>query len=261
MNRNKHAQPTTWILLRGLTREQGHWGAFTDTFKARLPAGTTLLCPDLPGNGVLCHLRSPANVPDIAHAVRAQLAEQGHHPPYNLLAMSLGAMVSVAWAQAYPEEIERCVLINTSLKPYSPFWQRLRPHRYPTIAWLLLTRASNAQWEQAIMSMTTQHPGDRQALLRQWLALRDAHPVQTANGLRQLWAAARYRAPGETPAMPTLLMRSQLDQLVNPACTSTLANRWGTTMITHPTAGHDLPQDDGPWLAEQIMAWLDNHRI
>ena len=35
--------------------------------------------------------------------------------------MSLGAMVAVAWANAHPQELARCVLINASLRPFSPF--------------------------------------------------------------------------------------------------------------------------------------------
>jgi pimeloyl-ACP methyl ester carboxylesterase len=248
--------PGTWVLLRGLTREQGHWGLFPSTLQSHLPAGSTLVCPDLPGNGLHHQLRSPASVPLMAKAVRAQLRAQGLTPPYQVLAMSLGAMVTVSWAHAHPDELARCVLINTSLSPYSPFWQRLRPAQYPVIARLLLTRATPLAWEQAIMGMTTHHPGDRTALLAHWLALRGAHPVSTLNGLRQLWAATRYRAPPTAPPVPTLLLGSAADQLVDPACSRVLAQRWGTPLIVHPTAGHDIPQDDGEWVARQVSDWL-----
>ena len=44
--------------------------------------------------------------------------------------MSLGAMVAVDWAARHPEELAGCVLINTSLRPFSPWYQRLRPANY-----------------------------------------------------------------------------------------------------------------------------------
>jgi pimeloyl-ACP methyl ester carboxylesterase len=247
---------STWILLRGLTRGQGHWGDFVSQLRAALPTGDQVLTPDLPGNGTLCMQRSPARVEDMMQALRAMLRAQGHQPPYQIMAMSLGAMVTVAWADRYPHEIERCVLINTSLRPYSPFWHRLRPRQYPAIFKLLLTHADASQWEDAIMRMTTRHPANAQAMMQNWLALRQAQPVSVPNGLRQLWAASRYRAPASKPQVPLLLLNSLGDQLVDPACSAVLAERWQVPMLRHPTAGHDLPQDAAPWLVEQVQAWL-----
>ena len=46
------ARTSTWILLRGLARESGHWGAFTAQFARAMP-GCEVLALDLPGNGYL----------------------------------------------------------------------------------------------------------------------------------------------------------------------------------------------------------------
>lgn len=247
---------STWILLRGLTREQGHWGAFVPTLQAMLPAGSQILTPDLPGNGVLHGQTSPTRVEHMVEALRSMLAAQGHRPPYHVVAMSLGAMVTVAWAHAHPQELTRCVLINTSLSPFSPFWQRLQARNYPRIVKLLLTHASAEDWERAIMAMTTRHPPDSQATLQHWLQLRAAHPVSTANGLRQLWAATRYRAPRAKPPVPMLILNALGDQLVSPRCSATLAQRWQLPLLRHPTAGHDLPLDAAPWVAQEVQRWL-----
>jgi pimeloyl-ACP methyl ester carboxylesterase len=81
--------------------------------------------------------------------------------------------------------------------------------------------------------------------------------VSLVNGLKQLWAATQYRAPQEAPAkVPTLLLHSARDELVNPACTRALSARWDWPVACHPTAGHDLPLDDGPWVARHIAHWL-----
>lgn len=247
---------STWILLRGLTREQGHWGEFVPLLKAALPQGSTLLTPDLPGNGVLHQQTSPMRVEDMMAALRCQLVEQGHHGPYNVVAMSLGAMVTVAWAHAYPQELQRCVLINTSLRPFSPFWQRLRPRNYLTIVALLLGRAPAERWEGAILSMTTRLAGAPALILQDWLSLRARHPVSTRNGLRQLWAATRYRAPRQCPPVPMLILNGQGDLLVSPKCSVELAKQWQQPLIRHPKAGHDLPLDAAPWVVSQIQTWL-----
>ena len=55
---------STWILLRGLTREQGHWGTFPALLRVALgPASGSSIVPiDLPGNGVLNALQSPTHI-------------------------------------------------------------------------------------------------------------------------------------------------------------------------------------------------------
>lgn len=247
---------STWILVRGLTREQGHWGRFITDLQAALRAGEQILTPDLPGNGALCDRRSPMRVEELVEHLRRTLKSEGHPPPYRVIAMSLGAMVTVDWAHRYPQELDAAVLINTSLRPYSPFWHRLRPQQYPRIVGLLLRQADGPTWERAIMAMTTCHPSDAAATLQQWITLRRTHPVQVANGLRQLWAAARYRAPAHAPQVPLLLLNGQGDQLVHPDCSAALASAWSLPLLRHPTAGHDLPLDAGPWVAAQVQAWL-----
>lgn len=247
----------TWLLLRGLTRESGHWGDFAERWAAQLPPGSRVLTPDLAGNGTRWQERSPACVSGLLESLRNDLRAQGFEPPYRVIAMSLGAMVTVEWAHRHPHELQDAVLINTSLKPHSPMWHRLRPRWWPVIARLLLSQASAEQWERTILSMTTRHPQPGpEATLSQWLSLRQAHPVKPINGLRQLWAAARYQAPSSPPPVPVLLLNGAEDRLVHPSCSTVLAERWGTPIIRHPTAGHDLPLDAGPWVRQQVQSWL-----
>lgn len=251
--------PPIWILLRGLLRESGHWGGFVQTLQAALPPGSLIITPDLPGNGARWRETSPACVADMVEAVRSDLRARELHRPCHVLAMSLGAMVATEWARTHPDELSRCVLVNTSLRPYSPFWHRLQPRQYRRIARLILSGTS-LEWEDGIMRMTTRHPGPRQALLAAWLSLRSSHPVSRLNGLRQLWAAARYRAD-TAPDVPLLLLNSAGDELVHPSCSARLAAAWGLRLHTHPTAGHDLPVDDGAWVARQVAEWLAHDTI
>jgi pimeloyl-ACP methyl ester carboxylesterase len=184
---------------------------------------------------------------------RLQLALRHIAPPYHLLAMSLGAMVAVAWAQSQPREVAAQVLINTSLRPFSPFFQRLRPANFAPLLRLLMGAAPQ-DWERAVLRLTSR--GGREAVLPDWLALRSTHPVSRSNALRQLLAAARYHAPAHPPRAPTLLLASAQDQLVSVQCTLALARQWGCAHRIHPTAGHDLPLDEGPWVAEQVREWF-----
>ncbi|WP_367848055.1 alpha/beta fold hydrolase [Rhodoferax sp. WC2427] len=239
---------STWIFLRGLVRESGHWGAFIPQFENALP-GCEVVALDLPGNGSLYPHASPTRVQDMVAHCRAELDRRWLPPPYHLLGMSLGAMVAVAWSAAHPDEVAAQVLINTSLRPFSPFYQRLRPRNYGLLLRLVLTGASPEDWERGILRITSN--GGHDAVLPQWQALRAQHPVTRTNALRQLLAAARYRAPAAL-ATPTLLLASAQDQLVSVACSRALARQWQCRLQVHPTAGHDLPLDDGDWVARQI---------
>ena len=241
----------TWILLRGLTRESGHWGPFTGPLAAALP-GCEVLALDLPGNGHLYQQASPTQVEDMVAHCRTALARRQITGPVHLLGMSLGAMVAVAWSAAYPMEVAAQVLINTSLRPFSPFYQRLRPGNYARLLRLALPGATPEMWERSILRITSNaaHPN----LLPLWLALRQRHPVSRANALRQLLAAARFTAPSRL-ATPTLLLASAQDQLVSVACSHALARQWQCPLQVHPAAGHDLPLDDGGWVVQQVVQW------
>lgn len=243
---------STWVLLRGLMRESRHWGEFPEALRQEIPDAKAI-CLDLPGNGSLNDMPSASTVAEMAAWCRSELARRAIGPPFNLLAMSLGAMVAVALAAMHGDEIGRCVLINTSLRP-SPFYRRLRPATYPALLKLILLGGGPAEWEATILRLTSNRQAP--AVLDDWIAYRREHPVSTRNALRQLLAAARYRAPLTRPEPPLLLLASTGDRLVDPACSRALAGRWGSDIVEHPTAGHDLPLDDGPWVAQQLKLWL-----
>jgi len=248
---------TTWVLLRGLMRESRHWGTFPLLFKNGVGAQHVVTL-DFPGNGSLLAQNSPTSVAGMAKNCRMQLQQLGYKPPYCVLALSLGAMVAVVWNELYPAELEKMVLINTSLSPYNPFYQRLRPEKYPALISHLLF-GSIAQRESLILRLTSNlknRSEHRQAIMDQWTAYAQEYPVTRANILRQLRAAASYIAAPAAPSSPVLLLAGQQDQLVNVKCSITLARRWHCPVRIHPTAGHDLPLDDGAWVTQQVKAWM-----
>lgn len=246
---------TNWILLRGLTRDSRHWGSFPQLLRARL-RDANVVALDLPGNGVLNLQRSPHSVAAMTAFCRAELSRRGVLPPYHLLAMSLGAMVAVDWATMGAEEVRACVLINTSLRRFSPFHRRLRPGAFAALLRLVLTGTTDRQWEETILRLTSTRADSPAEVLEPWIAFRGEHPVARANALRQLLAAARFRGGGHAPAARVLVLASANDALVDPGCSQTLAEAWKATIAVHPTAGHDLPLDDGPWVAQQAARWL-----
>lgn len=245
-----------WLLLRGLGRETRHWGDLPPKLAAA--SGAPVFSFDLPGNGSRWRESSPTDVAAMADFCHEQLARQGIASPCRVLAMSLGAMVAVAWARRHPSDLVAAVLVSTSLRPFSPIHHRLRPANYGTMARLLLTQPGPAEIECAVLDMTSTlaaRSPRREDILRDWCAWRREHPVSAANILRQLWAAATFRAPLRPPELPLLLLAGGGDRLVDARCSAALAAAWEVPLALHPDAGHDLPLDDGDWLVAQILAW------
>jgi pimeloyl-ACP methyl ester carboxylesterase len=240
--------------MRGLMRESRHWGEFTGIFQNATGA-QHLVTLDFPGNGCLHAQTSACSVKEMVNYARSQLRQLGYAPPYRMLALSMGAMVAVAWSELYPEELEKMVLINTSLAPYNPFYHRLRPQNY--LALTLLLYGSATQRENLILKLTStrSRTDNLRPILDQWIAYAEEYPITRANILRQLKAAAIYRAAPNMPHVPVLLLAGQQDQLVNVKCSIAIARHWGCTIRLHPTAGHDLTLDDGVWVAQKVEEW------
>lgn len=240
-----------WILLRGLTRETGHWADFARALAER--SGEPVVGVDLPGNGDRWQQASPLDVESIAQDVRRRAASPGER--VRVLALSLGAMAALEWCRLDPEAIAGCALINTSGSGLSPFWQRLRPANYPRVARMLLPGLSPVERERHVLAMTSARPRSHGGMPDAWAALSRSHPVRAANALRQLWAAARYRPPPTPPPVPLLLLASQGDRLVSPQCSRRLASHWKLPLRMHPWAGHDLPLDDPEWVLRELLEW------
>lgn len=249
-------KPRSWLLLRGLGRETGHWGDFPDTLRAALPPQDRVLLLDLPGNGALWRERSPLAIAAMTEQVRGALRARGQGGdevgPLHLLCLSMGGMVAVDWATRHPQEIAAVALCSSSLRGISAWWQRMRPGALLRLVGVLL--ASDVQRrEQAVLELTSHRRPP--AALPHWLALHAAHPVQRRNLLRQILAAARFRAPTARPPVPLLVLVGAGDRLVHPDCSRRIAAAWGCELAEHPSAGHDLPLDDAQWLATQLARW------
>lgn len=250
--------PTTWILLRGLVREQAHWNGFAERLAAALGTNHRVMCMDLPGNGVRYRDRSPTRIAAMVDAAREDLARRGVEGPVHLVALSLGGMVAMEWLRRYPRQVAAAALINSSAAPVSPFWHRLKPANYGAIIRHGLLGHDRLKRERLILDITTNRLAetDKDRIARQFQRIDEARPVSAANTVRQLWAAARFRAPSTLPAgRPVLVISAAGDRLVDPRCSAALARRWAAGQAVHPDGGHDLSLDDPGWLADTLVHW------
>ncbi|AOY89775.1 alpha/beta hydrolase [Marinobacter salinus] len=240
-----------WILLRGLTREQAHWGDFPRRLQASFPSHR-FHAVDLPGTGVHFREASPDTIAGIREAVRRQVL---HIPkPFSLLGLSMGGMVALDWAQhASTGEIQNLVLINAS-SGFSPPWQRVRPASWPRIFKLISCRELFDR-ERDILRLTSNREVPL-GLAKQWYRIQRQRPVSRRNALNQLAAATRFRPGAKRPMTDALLLASRGDRLVHWKCSSALEQRWQWTLKLHPDAGHDLVLDEPEWILNQLAEWL-----
>lgn len=248
----------TWVLLRGLGRESGHWGDFAAQLAERV-APAPVVALDLPGTGRRRAERAPTRIAATVDACRVALRRAGVAPPYRLLALSLGGMVALDWSQRFADEIAGCLVINTSARALGAWHERLRPGCWAPLAGTLVARDARRA-EAAVLRCTSADAARHAAVLDAWVAIRRERPVSRASVLRQLLAAARHHLPDRPPAVPLRLLCSRGDALVDPRCTHRLAARWQVPLAEHPHAGHDLPLDDPQWVVEQAVAMAASPR-
>jgi pimeloyl-ACP methyl ester carboxylesterase len=239
-----------WLLVRGWAREARHWGSFPTELGKALQARVDTV--DLPGAGTRWRERSPTTVTGIVDALRRKGASNAD--PVHLFGLSLGGMVCAQWASRYPEEVAGCVLVNTSMRPFCAFTRRLRPRNYAAIARLALAERDVHRREAAILALTTTRAHD--GVASTWARFAQEHPAARANVLRQLIAAARFRAPEVRPRSPLLVLASRNDSLVDPHCSEALACGWNAPMVVNAHGGHDLPLDDPGWVIARLQEWL-----
>ena len=246
----KNNNNNQWIFLRGLVRGQYHWHHFPSAFKQRFPDSQCYFV-DLPGNGFSWHLTSPDRIEPMVDFVRARL-QGALAPPFNIVALSLGGMVTLSWCHRFPREIRSAVIINSSIANLSRWYERFSLQQITNALRFLVGSAEMK--EQAILNMTSTQEQSNYVIVQRWAELHRRYPTQLSNALRQLMAASRFKLKSPVEA-PVLCVNAKGDPLVSPRCTEAIAKLLDAKLVTHASAGHDLSLDDPDWLADVIANW------
>lgn len=239
-----------FVLIRGLLRDARHWGEFTDKLQQSFPH-SLISTPDVPGNGRLHRAVSPTTIAAMTETLRGQITASY---PLTLIGLSMGGMIAIDWMCRYPDEVEAAVLINTSVRPLSPFYQRLHWMVYPRLFSIIVH--TPAERESDILNLTSNYRRQDGRLLRDWQCWQRQCPVSAVSAKNQLLAAVKFSLPVSKPRQSILVVTSTADRLVNYHCSLKLSQAWQTDYFQHDTAGHDLPLDEPLWLAHAIAQWI-----
>ena len=244
MTKQKH-----FYLLRGLVRESGHWGLFLDHLRQAFPSAR-LTFLDLPGTGEHHLTTTPCTVQGMVDLMRKKfLQQQQIDEEAILIAISLGAMVSTEWMMKHPQDFSCGFFINTSFGKISPFWQRLKIQAWPHLIQVLWLRSEKR--ESHILKLVCNHSDDYQEKVTRYAKIAQERPVTFRNAFRQILAAILFR-PKSKLVTPIYLLASTHDRMVSVECSRKLGQEWGLPIVEHPTAGHELTDDDPAWVVREL---------
>lgn len=235
-----------WVLIRGLVRSQYHWKDFPIQLEKSAPDVKVHLV-EISGNGFLYQFNTPTDIVEAVELLQAQLPE--NLESFGLIGISLGGMLATKWAQMQPEKVQELVLINSS-SGLSPFYDRLMPSNYGGVLGSLFSPSFEKK-EELILSMTVNQEEIWRRQLAENVEFLKQHPVSIRNFINQLRLTSQVNFK-DVPPCAKLVLNSKADRLVNPSCSERIAEAWQCPLMTHESAGHDLPLDDAEWVIQKI---------
>jgi pimeloyl-ACP methyl ester carboxylesterase len=242
----------TLVLLRGLTRGCNHWADFPKQLQQAFPE-VTLVFIDLAGNGLRTSESSPLMIQDALQDIRDQIKQQYIHYPVDILALSLGGMITLQWLNDFPEEINKAIVINSSHAGLSKTSERMQPL---TIGKLSISSLLPASVREKIIYSVTSNKPVKKSILNQWVLEAQKHPVSRANFIRQVLMARSFRTDLHVNKEQLLLLASQSDRLVNAASSKALAKNTGADLKLNALAGHEITLDDPVWVINRAASFF-----
>ena len=243
------------LLVRGLAREERHWGQFPAILKEKLP-GLNLHFLELPGVGKKANNEAHSHISDYTNELRREWLElkEKHEGPWGIIAISMGGMIALDWVDRFPYDFKKIILINTSAANLSSPLRRLQPEVFNHFLKIIKTRNAK-QRETEILKMICNH--DPEAHIEEWTHLAQKHPYKEINVIKQLGAAFSFKAP-KALNLPGLVLSSTQDRMVHYSCSKKIAKRYNWPIQLHKTAGHDLTTDDPKWVITEIKQDYEN---
>lgn len=237
------------VLIRGFFRGTYHWGMFDSMLENSLK-NKEVISFDVPGNGYLCSYDSPMTIEAMVENIREQRINKGK---VNVLAISMGGMIGLKWAEMYPDEIKKLICMNTTSRGVSPFYQRLLPCNYIKLISLLF--ASSYARERSIYQMVS-NKRINERLVSDWAYFGCLFPMRKSNFFRQLIAASKYKA--SKPRCNVFFISSRKDKLISFKASCALAKVWKVPIIINEEDGHDIALDNPVWLCDVVKNIIDD---
>lgn len=199
----------TWVLLRGLGRESGHWGPFLQALKTAAD-GSEVVTLDLPGTGTRLHDTAPRTMRETVERVRDEASSRGLlRAPVLLFGISLGGMVAMEWASSHPGDLAGIAIAASSASDLSPLLKRFSLVGFGNVVLSRFTRDPERR-QRRIAWLVSNRRDLRDRVVREWVQIERDRPVSFETIRAQMHAASRWRAPASL-AVPSLFLVGRKD--------------------------------------------------
>ena len=247
------------FLLRGLTRESGHWGQpFLDALKQQIPNARIFLL-DLPGSGKYVNEDASFHIKEMVDFMKKEVDSINlKYAGDNLIcATSLGGMLATEWVISYPNDFQGLVFIAASFKGICDLNERVQKSVRKDMFKVMFSKNIEEK-EKLIVRINSNHPENYDSISKVWIQVQNERPMTKKNIFKQAIAGMLYSTNGKKPEVPLLIVGSEGDRMVCATCTEKIHTEFGGTKVMHPTSGHGLPIDEPMWLANQISIWINS---
>jgi pimeloyl-ACP methyl ester carboxylesterase len=242
------------VLVHGLAYDRAGWGRLPEL----LARSFRVVLVDNRGVGASDAPDGPYAVPQMAADVAAVLDDAGLERT-NLFGVSLGGYIAQEFALAYPERVQRLVLVSTA--PGGP-----RSHPMPAAGVEAFRQYPSMEREAGLRLMVENSLGRRgvhdvRGLADEIVAYRLEHAPSLAAWQAQAHAGATFDAydrVGEIAA-PTLVLQGGADNVVDPRNAELLADLIPNARVEIvPDRGHLLVWEDAERVAELVTEFLQS---
>ena len=241
-------------LIRGLTRESGHWGDFVNLLESQLPEAKIHLM-DLPGAGIYHKTKAPSSLKKMVDFMRKDIIDTINPEEHNIVfATSLAGMLATEWTINYKNDFDGLIMVNSSFKGICSTNERANKSVRGDMLRILLTNNIKKR-ERLIIKVNSNKSEMVDKLLDAWVLIQKKRKMSRMNIFRQTLAGMRYNLNGQKPEIPILVIGSKGDRMVSPSCIEKIHNHFGGDLIWHPTSGHGLPLDEPEWLSKTVSNW------
>ena len=250
------AEPPQIYLLRGLSREHGHWSEeFLSEIDDEFPGGNYTFM-DLPGAGDYHEQGAFLSVVKMAEFLHENHKDSlaAHRGNNILLATSLGGIVALEWLDRYPDDFDGVIMVSSGFKGICKGSERVRPAAKWTTLNILLT-GKMPKREQKLLNINSNFHQEDTVLLNKWIAIQEERPVTRGAMIKQGLGGLFYRPKKKKVTVPMLILGSYGDKLVHPNCICDVADWFKGEMAFHHSAGHGMPIDAPAWMLDVAGNW------
>jgi|ERR1017187_3700060 pimeloyl-ACP methyl ester carboxylesterase len=240
------------FLILGIGREKRNWSRPIEVLQAALPE-FEIIALDNPGMGEYNKMKVPRTINKNIVFLKENFDKLKGNENY-FVGWSLGGMIVAKWSQLYPKDMNGMVLITSSFGSLQAPWLRLRVMIIPKVLTAILSKGRKR--EDMMFSSICRNENNRERLVNEWIQIQNDRPVSALNIIHQLEAATIFFTGSFKKQHPALVLGAAKDQLVNNKCSKNIKAFWNTEYQEHPTAGHDVFNDDPEWITAQVKDWL-----